>query len=520
MHIQDLKPYYDVIIIGSGAGGGTLAYKLCSYGIKVLLVERGKFIPVEKENWSNEAYLGKKYETLPRESMRIDSVPEASRSFVGGQTKLFGAALYRFRERDFDEVVHEAGVSPAWPIRYDELEPYYCEAELLYKVHGAAGVDFTEPHHSQAYAREPLPHDKNTLPLLSKLAKQRLTISHIPRAVNYHQSGGCTLCNTCDGFACRQEAKMDAEFTCLKPALNSGYLDLVAETECLRINCNESGSEVSEVELMQHGLSRSISANIYVSSCGGFNSPILFIKSASEKHPNGLANSSGQVGRNLNGHNSAILISPTFKYLDNDHHKTFAINDYYFGSKTYPYPLGILQAAGRMPAWNDMPQPAKTFVKFIMQRSILSLVMGETIPNSKNRIYFAEGKFKVNYSQSNLKSFDVLQKTFIGHYRKAGYKATFSTGQLAGASPWAPVGTMRFGENPKESVLDTYCKTYDIDNLYVVDSSFMPSSGSVNASLSIMAQALRVGEHIAGRLGAQTIKDIVADTSRIDACEL
>ena len=499
----DREKIYDVIIIGSGAGGGTLAYALSQQNINVLVIEKGDFLPKEAENRSEEGVSGIKYRTPTKLEFNGHVYDSYSHSYVGGQTKLYGAALYRFRKEDFNEIKHLDGISPKWPISYDDLEPYYTEAEKIYKVHGSIDEDITEPFHSEPYPYKPLAHEDYIKPLINRFQKQGLNVSYIPKAIDYSETGHCEFCQNCDGYACELGGKMDTEEACLNPAFNSGYVDLLKNTECLKIIKSPNEDNVSSILVKTGDEEYSLKSKIYVLACGVMDSPALLLKSACDEYPHGLANSSGLVGRYFCGHNSGVFLLPTFKKIPEIHQKTFAINDFYSGKGDYKYPLGLLQAGGRLPVWLEVEKWLRPIAKFIAKRSIIVFIMSEVVPRYENYVSITkDGHVSINYTPNNIKTFRKLRMLFLRIFWKAGYLAAYCSRHPVGGMVWHPVGTLRFGHNPKKSVLDTYCKTHDIDNLYVVDSSFLPSAGTVNTSLTVMAQALRVADNIAKRLKA------------------
>ncbi len=497
----DREKIYDVIIIGSGAGGGTLAYALSQQKINVLVIEKGDFLPKEIENRSTEGVSGIKYRSPAKLEFNGHLYDSYSHSYVGGQTKLYGAALYRFRREDFTEIKHLDGISPAWPITYDDLEPYYTQAEKLYKVHGSVDEDITEPYHSEPYPYKELEHEEYIKPLINKFKKQGLNVSYIPKAVDYSENGKCEFCQNCDGYACELGGKMDTEEACLTPAFKSGYVDLLKNTECVRIDTGVNDDKVSSITVNTDGEEYKLKSKIYVLACGVMDSPALLLKSATEKNPNGLANSSGLVGRYFCGHNSGVFLLPTMKKIPEIHQKTFAINDFYFGKGKNKFPLGLLQAGGRLPVWLEVDKWFRPIAKFIAKRSIIVFIMSEVVPRYDNFVSITkQGHVSINYTPNNIKTFRKLRMLFLRVFWRAGYLGAYCSRHPVGGMVWHPVGTLRFGNDKKKSVLDTYCKTHDIDNLYVVDSSFLPSAGSVNTSLTVMAQALRVADSIAKRI--------------------
>ena len=497
---------YDIIIIGTGMGGGTLAYALRESGARVLLLERGDFLPQEAQNWQVEAVFGQnRYK--PAENW-IDAA-DGSRFkpgvhyFVGGNTKVYGAALPRFRREDFEALEHEGGTSPAWPIAYEDLEPYYNLAEELFFVHGSAGSDPFEPPRSRPYPYPEVPHEEYMAELIDKLRARGLKPYNLPMAVDLRAGGRCIRCMTCDGFPCQVHAKGDAEICCVRPALASENIDLWTQSEARRILTDSSGKRATAVEVDRRGQRLSVSADTVIVSCGAVNSAILLLRSRSSRHPGGLANSSGLLGRNYMMHNNTALtaVAP-LKRNPTVFQKTTAVNDYYFGDDDFAWPMGNIQALGKLQAGMlsaAKPYLPKPLLRAMANRSVDWWVMSEDLPDPENRVMVADdGSVRVQWKPNNRAAHQQLIRRAKGMMRAAGYPFVF-TETLGIETNSHQCGTARFGHDPAESVLDPLCKSHDIENLYVVDSSFFPSSTAMNPALTICAQALRVADHLQER---------------------
>jgi len=245
--------HYDVIIIGTGAGGGTLVHTLASTGKSILILERGDYVPREKANWDSRAVnVEAKYQT--KEEWRDkDGKPlhPHTNYYVGGNTKFYGAALFRLRKEDFGEIRHFGGISPAWPISYDELEPYYLKAEKLYHVHGKRGEDPTDPQASGPYPHPAISHEPRIQQLSDDFERLGLKPFHTPLGLqrdeqNLHASK-CIRCDTCDGYPCLVDAKSDAQVLCVDPALRFPNVTLLTNAYVDRLETNASGNEISRV---------------------------------------------------------------------------------------------------------------------------------------------------------------------------------------------------------------------------------------------------------------------------------
>src|SRR5512138_1521872 len=247
--------HYDIAIIGTGAGGGTLLHALAGRGKRILVLERGDFVPREKANWSTRAVnLEGRYQTKEvwRDRQGQPLHPHTN-YYVGGNTKFYGAALFRLRREDFGELVHEGGVSPAWPIAYNDLEPYYTKAEYLYQVHGERGVDPTEPWASAPYRFPAIQHEPRIQQLHDDLRRSGLRPFHVPLGIMLDESSSrtsrCIRCETCDGFPCLLHAKSDAQVICVDPALEHANVSLLTNARVTRLLTNATGSAVTGVEV-------------------------------------------------------------------------------------------------------------------------------------------------------------------------------------------------------------------------------------------------------------------------------
>lgn len=493
---------FDIVIIGTGAGGGTLAYALRHSGANILLVERGDFLPAEPENWDpEEVFSNHRYKTT---EIWFDDGGNPYRPgvhyFVGGNTKVYGAALPRFRKEDFDALEHEGGTSPAWPITYEELEPYYVEAEQLYRVHGAAGQDPTEPPRSAPFPYPPVPHEPYISRLSDRLRQQGLRPFSYPMGIDLREGGACIRCKTCDGYPCNVHAKSDADVSCIRPALESPSVHLWTNTYAVRLITDSSGNAIAALEVERDGLRVNVHAGLFVVACGAVNSAALLLRSADTKHPLGLANSSDQVGRNYMVHNNSGLVAVNPRERnDVVFQKTLAINDYYLKGPEWPYPLGNLQLLGKVQA--PMIAGSRSYVpRFLLsamtRRSVDWWVMSEDLPDPNNRVHLTrKGKIQVQWKANNMRAHQKLAETAKHIMKEAGYPLVFVE-PMGIATNSHQCGTIRFGSDPSSAVLDPYCKAYDLSNLYVVDASFFPSSGAMNPALTIAAQALRVAEHL------------------------
>ena len=494
---------YDVVIIGTGAGGGTMAHALADSGARILLVERGTFVPQEAENWSPVAvWKDLRYRT------REEWLDGEGQSFVpythycvGGNTKFWGSVLYRLRREDFQAVKHVDGVSPAWPIDYETLEPWYERAERLYHVHGETGLDPGEPPRSGPYPYPAIEHAGQMATLVAGLREQGLHPSPLPLGViRPGTPGGCVLCNTCNSFPCRIHAKSDADVLCVRPAVGRASVTFWTEATARRLVASAAGDRVEAVEIERGGQIHRVEADLVVVSCGAVNSAALLLQSADDRHPQGLANSSGLVGKRYMAHLATMMEG--FHPFRPNHvvfQKTVAINDFYLRGPDTPYPLGQIQSQGRthgVMAQTVVPWIPLWAYEAWVARGVDWLAISEDLPREENRVVLApDGRIRLAYTPNNLRAHRQLVLRARRMLRRLGFWIVITHSHEA-RNTTHQCGTLVFGTDPRTSVLDPLCRTHDVENVYVVDASFFPSSAAVNPGLTIVAQALRVAEHI------------------------
>ena len=555
---------FDAIIIGSGAGGGTLALQLARAGKRILILERGPFLPQEKLNWNTSAvFLDNRYHTKETWHDKDDKPLHPQQAYyVGGQTKVYGAAMFRMRAEDFCAVQHEGGISPAWPITYADIEPYYTRAEQLFHVHGDLGAapaipggigsefDPTEPFHSRPYPYPSFSSEPRMAQIETAVRKLGVRTFPIPLGLKRNAAAPveskCIRCDTCDGYPCLVHAKSDADINCIREIMHLPNVTLMTNSRVLRLLTNSTGTAVTAVEV-QHsdsGATATYEAAIFALCAGAVNSAVVLLQSANDKHPRGLANGSDQVGRNFMYHQADALLALSTLDNEDSYMKTWGTNDFYLRDTDpdYPYPLGQVQPVGSfhhemmkgdappltpgfvleemkkhaVPWWlttEDLPDPENR----VTLRNTTPSQLGSTQPgpagahsdsnispsNQSAAVSVAPpGQIKLSYTPNNTKSFERLKDRWIDVLKRAGHAQTsipfhaYFKKRIPLEGVGHQNGTCRFGDDPATSVLDVHCKAHELDNLYVVDASFFVSASAVNPSLTIIANAIRVADHL------------------------
>lgn len=495
---------YDVVIVGSGMGGGTLAYALKDSGARILLLERGDFLPRERENWDVGEVFGKKRYRNAEQWYSDDgkAFHPGTYYYVGGNTKFYGASLARFRPSDFQAVEHEDGTSPAWSTSYADMAPWYARAEQIYGVHGNDD-DPTLPRSSEPFPFPAVPHEPPIQRAAEGLARHGLTPSHIPLGIDLRERGRCIRCHTCDGFPCLVDAKFDADVSCVRPAVTSGSVELVTNAHVTRVLTDDSGRRATGVEVSGRNGQFTVTAGTVVISGGAVNSAALLLRSADGRHPDGLANSSGAVGRNYMVHNNTVMVGVApWRKNRSVFQKTLYFNDFYEkGTADHPYPLGHVQLIGKLRGEHlaaQRPFIPRWALDLAAGHSIDWWLFTEDLPDPDNRVTLrSDGNIQVTWKPNNVTAHKVLVREVRKAVRAMGYPLVFSetTGIEVNSHQ---AGTVRAGTDPTTSVLDPTCRTHDVENLYVVDSSFFPSLPVINPALTIAANAFRVAEAMVG----------------------
>jgi choline dehydrogenase-like flavoprotein len=517
--------HFDVIVVGTGAGGGTLAHTLAPTGKRILLLERGTYLTRELDNWDpGPVFVDGRY-ISPDTWYDGDGTPFQPQVhyFVGGATKMYGAALYRLRPEDFSEIQHVDGISPAWPISYADFEPWYTQAEWLYQVHGEHGEDPTEGPVSRQYPWPAVSHEPKIQQIHDVLAQAGYHPFHAPCGILLDEAdrpaSTCIRCATCDGYPCLVRAKADAEVIAVRPLLDVPNVTLLVNSEVVRLQTDASGRTVTGV-VVEHGADGKeeiFTGDIVVLAAGAANTARILLRSASDTHPAGLANGSDQVGRNYMYHVSKAVSGFGAEVNDTVFQKTLGLNDFYSAGDGQQWPLGNIQLLGKSNAGamkGEEPHLTKLVPHWSLTEAARHAVdfwlTTEDLPRPENRVTVdSGGSIHVDYHQSNEREaaelYNELEK-ILNHVGLAKHHVLHKSFYMSMNIPLAAcahqAGTCRFGTDPATSVLDVNCKAHELDNLYVADTSVFPSIGAVNPALTAIANGIRVGEHIAERLGA------------------
>ncbi|MEO1400787.1 MAG: GMC family oxidoreductase [Cyanobacteria bacterium J06635_1] len=496
--------HYDIIIVGTGAGGGTLAQKLAPTGKQILILERGSGMALEEQNLAGVDVLKSKRYHAPEQWYDQTGEPFAPQTnyAIGGNTKIYGASLMRMRDRDFEAVPYQDGVAPEWPLKYADFEPYYTAAEQLYQVHGEAGQDPTEPDHSGNYPYPAVAHEPLMQPIVDAIAQQGLHPAPLPLSLTRQDD----------------DPTGDAEVFGINPALNYDNVTLKTSARVVSLHTNPAGTEIKGVQAQVGNQAYLFTGHIVVLACGAVNSAALMLGSANEKYPNGLANGSDQLGRNLMKHQMTVIVERGANNNSGTFPRSVSVNDFYWGDGDYKYPMGHIENSGGLlqdVIFAESPPLLSVLakrmpgmgLKQLAVRSIGWWAQTGVLPNPSNRIYWQKGKLRFEFTPNNIEAHDRLVyrwievlKTLEKNTKDAKRSGLYPRGEAPVQVVGYQSGTCRMGTDPATSVLDINCRTHEIDNLYVVDSSFFPSCASVSPALTVMANALRVGDHLVTRL--------------------
>jgi choline dehydrogenase-like flavoprotein len=480
----------DIVIIGSGIGGATIAAGLAPSGARITILEAGHHLPDRPENRDQRAIFQRGF-FRPNESW-YDAAGAAFNPGnyynVGGNSKFYGAVLVRYRREDFSALEHLDGISPAWPFAYEELEPWYSKAEDLYQVRGALGDDPTEPPHSRAYPFSPIADEPPIAAVRAKLKANGLHPASLPLGVDIDRWLAKAK-TPWDAHPNSDDGKSDAETTALAAALCHPNVTLVTGAKVQRLIGDRS---IEAVGYIENDELKTLRPKLVILSAGAVQSAALLLRS-------GLANRSDQVGRNFMNHNltAVLAVSPWYRN-DSIYQKTFGLNDFYLTDGEGGPPLGNIQLLGRVSGAilkANLPLVPEWLLDQVSAHAIDFLAMSEDLPLATSRVRVDGERIILEWQRTNWEAHLRLVAKLKSALRDAGFPVVLSS-TFDRRTPSHQCGTIRMGSDPATSPLDPYCRAWDHPNLFVVDASFLPNSAAVNPALTIAAQALRVADHI------------------------
>lgn len=489
----------DVIIIGSGVGGATLAHALASSGARILVVERGERLADTPEARDDVAIFEKGFYRSTEEWMSADGEKflPGNYYFVGGNSKFYGGVMYRYRAEDFLPRPHVEGASPGWPLSYDALEPWYARAEALFRVHGRAGEDPTDPPRSKPFPFPPVPDEPTMATVRQRLARAGVTPASLPLAIDIDawlargRTGWDAFPNT--GGA----GKIDAEVGPLAEALTHPNVTLMTGAQVLRLETDAAGGRVVAAIVRRQGREERLTARRFVVAAGAVQSAALLLRSASEAHPNGLANRSDQVGRNFMNHNtSAMLVIDPRLPNRSVYQKTLSFNDFYSTDPETGAPLGNVQGLGRITGTilkSQTPSLPRPLARLVANYAFGWFLTSEDLPNPASRVTVRGEDIVVDWQRSNMRAHEALIARTKAVMKRAGFPIVLVR-TFGRKTTSHQCGTARLGSDPAASVVDLDLRSHDVGNLWVVDASVLPTSAAVNPALTIAALALKAGE--------------------------
>ncbi len=490
-----LSNRYDAVVVGTGAGGGTAGFRLASRGKRVLFVERGPLFD-HRAVFQDERAM--QIEKRAADNRIIDFGAMRDRAFIGGiaggSTALYGACLLRPGQSDFSPGQYYGRYIDRslwdWPVPYDTLAPFYAEAENLYAMAGLSGqaVPFLQ-RRSSAYPGVPLPLHPTNRMLQNHFRKLGLHPFVLPMGIDPRC---CTRCPTCPGYICPHQARASSLDRCVAPAMADYHADLCTETEVVAVHTR--GRRVTGLELCGRNGSFRVAADLLILAAGAIGTPVFLMQ-------HGLTGGNANIGCNYMFHLGVIFVALRVRPTGAGESflKQLGLTDYYIHRSGVPHKLGYIQQmpipgvltmAGQLP----FPLPGR-LLQMALARNITFAGAIEDLPQASNRVMVRGGGIAIRhrYHPYDIYRARLMRNSFGAVMRRIPASVSFS--MIAGHEKLHTahqVGTCRFGNDPRSSALDRDCRLHHMDNLYVADGSFMPTSLGVAPALTIIANALRV----------------------------
>ena len=500
MIIDDI--HYDVIVIGSGAAGGTIAGQLAASGKRILLLERGGVMPLADQNVADVDLFRKDRYHPGEQWFGTDGDPFSPQTIyaLGGNTKVWGGVLERMREREFGGLPLQEGAAPDWELTYGDFAPYYERAEQLYRVHGDAGVDPTEPGRSGPYGHTPRSFEPWVVELKAALERQGTHPYALP--LTWSESA--------------EDPTGDAELFGVDLAKQLENVCVRHRVKVRRLHVNPSGTEVRAVEAEIDGHAWLFSGDLVVLAAGAINTAAILLRSATEHHSRGLSNGSDQVGRNLMKPQLTSIIQLAAAPNSGRYGRSLGVTDYLWGDSNVSFPLGSIATGGGVlqdALFAESP-PVLSLVTKLMPnfgleqlaaRSVTWWAMSPVLPDAHNRVTLRGNHLQIHYLPNNREAHDRLVYRWIDTLKKVENDPLCHVVKPAPTHPRgeAPLtvmgsvcGTCRMGSNPATSVVDLQGRSHELANLYIADASVFPSCPAVGMGLTVIANALRIGDQL------------------------
>jgi len=482
----------DIVIIGSGMGGASVAAGLAGSGASILMLERGHQLLDTPEVRDPSAVFATGH-FMPDETW-LDAngrgFTPGNHYNVGGNSKFYGAVLIRYRAEDFEAMEHEDGVSPAWPLSYADIEPWYQAAEELYQVRGAIGEDPTEPPHGKAYVHPPVPEEAAIADVRSRLTKTGLRPFSLPLGVDI-DTWMANRPTTFDGFPDTRSGKMDAETCGLMKAAENSNFELWTGARVARLEAGEGG-RIEAVHVLHEGEEKRLTPKTVVLAAGAIQSSALLLASS-------VANKSDQVGRNYMNHNASAILAIDPRYQnDSRYQKTFGVNDYYLDDGVGGLPLGNIQLLGRVTGdilKGQVPSVPRFMLDWVSRHAIDFYAITEDLPDPESRVILDGSQIRLHWQRTNMGPHRRLVKAFSGKLKAAGFPIVLNR-LFDAAVPSHQCGTVRMGADPASAPLRSDNRAWDHPNLYVADAGSLPTSAAVNPALTVAALGLRTADTI------------------------